>query len=211
MNACVDRLVSRAALATRALSSAVNNDLQTIAAYPGLPDAIAAHAQARINPNGQWNHLLVEVGMLGGMKTPVGTQTLKNIVHMTLPTSGTCQRKEPGGGCAVVEAQYVVGLQLKAIDGLAFLHTAEGDAEVFAAVANGANPTLQARAVLAYLANHGATSANKALLAGMLPANRQFLVDRFVKDPNMTSTAFGQALTNFFTSHPEMEAPPTSP
>ena len=87
---------------------------------------------------------------------------------------------------------------------LRLLHTAEGDAEVLAAVANGANPKLQARAVLAYLANHGATSANRAMLAGMLPANRQFLVNSFIKDSNMSSAAFDQALTNFYNNHPEL-------
>jgi probable HAF family extracellular repeat protein len=202
LSTCVDRLVTRTALSNRLLVPAAINDMQTIAAYPGLPAAIAAHAQARINPSGHWNNILVELSMLGTMKHAAGTQVLKDIVHMTVPTTGTCMRLE-AAGCLVREAQYVIGLQLKAIDGLAFLHTAEGDAEVLAAVANGANPKLQARAVLAYLANHGATSANKAMLAGMLPANRQFLVDRFIKDSNMSAAAFGQALTDFYNNHPE--------
>ncbi len=89
------------------------------------------------------------------------------------------------------------------MEGLAFLRNAEGDAEVLAAVANNANPTVQKRAISAYLWNHGATSANKATLAALLPANRQYLVDRFIKDQNMSSAAFDQALADFYNNHPD--------
>jgi hypothetical protein len=211
MTACVPIVVSQVAGSTRPFLPNIINDLQTIATVPGFPEALAADTTAHINPTGLVNHILIELSMLGTMKTAAGTQVLKNIIHMPVPTTGICVRQEPGAGCDLVERQYILGLQAKAIDGLAFLRTAEGDAEVLAAVANGANPTVQARAVMAYLSNHGFTSANKAMLAGMLPANRQFLVDRIVKDSNTSADAFNQALSGFYTTHSELAAKPTAP
>jgi len=207
MSQCVTQVVAAVANSTRPILPSILADLNTIATVPGFPEALAADTQARINPTGLLNHILVEVSMLGVMKTPAGTQALKNIVHMTVPTTGTCVRQEPGAGCNPVERQYVLGLQAKAIDGLAFLRTSEGDAEVLAAVANGANPTVQARAVMAYLSNHGATSANKAMLAGLLPANRQYLVDRVIKDQTTNKDVFNQQLHDFYTNHPELNTP----
>jgi probable HAF family extracellular repeat protein len=209
MNDCVDTLVTRVALSTRDRVSAVTNDLQTIANYPGLPEAIAADTQTHINPSGPFNHTLVEIAMLGEMKAAAGTQVLKNIVHMPLPTTGTCVSDHGNTApCAdLKERQYLRGIQAKAIDGLAFLRNAEGDAEVLAAVANGANPTMQARAVMAYLWNHGATEANRAMLAGLLPPERRFLADRFIKDANTTPAALSQALTDFYNRHPELVPP----
>jgi hypothetical protein len=210
VNACVTTVVGQVAGTNRAVLGAVIGDLERLAAVPGFPEAMAADAQARINPNGLVNDLLVELSMLGQMKTAAGTQVLRNIARMPLPTTGTCIAQEPGGTCDVVQREYVIGLQGKAIDGLAFLRSTEGDAEVLAAVANNANPTVQARAVLAFLANRGATAFNRALVAGLLPVGRKHLVDRFVKDPNMSAAAFSQALNNFYTLHPEMVAPETA-
>src|SRR5262249_47457436 len=159
-SACITNIVKRAAAANRSNIPSMISDLQVIAAYPGLPEAMAADAQARINPSGYWNNIQVELGLLGTMKTAPRTQALKNVAHMTVPATGTCVTDDPGTGCELLEADYVVTIQAKAIEGLALLKTTEGDNEVLAAVANNANPTVQARAVLAYLFNHGATSAN---------------------------------------------------
>jgi hypothetical protein len=208
MSACVATIVRQVASSPHSSLPTVLADLQTLATVSGFPEALAAATQAHINPTGLVNHTLVEVSMLGTMKTAPGTLLLKSIVHMPVPTTGVCVRQEPGAGCDPVDRQYVLGLQAKAIDGLAFLRTGEGDAEVLAAVANNANPTVQARAVMAYLSNRGATSANKAMLAGMLPANRQFLVDRIVKDSTTNQAAFNQALHDFYTTHPGMIVPP---
>jgi hypothetical protein len=208
---CVNRIVAQVAASNRTQLSTVVSDLQVLAAYPGFPDALAADALARVNPSGHLNDILVELSMLGKMKTAPGTQTLKAVVNMPLPTSGTCVRQDGNGSaCDLREAQYVRELQSKAIDGLAFLRSADGDAAVLAAV-SGTNPTLQARAVMAYLWNHGATDANRATLAALLPADRQFLVDRFIKDSSMTVASYNQAMTDFYTKHPELVPPAPSP
>jgi hypothetical protein len=211
MTACVNTVVKQAAAANGAQRAALVADLQVLAAYPGFPDAIAADAQSRIVPTAQLDNTLVELSMLGTMKTAPGTQTLKNIVQTPVPTTGNCTAQNPGEGCEPREAQYMRYVQSKAIDGLAFLKSSDGDAAVLAAVADGSNPTLQARAVMAYLWNHGATDANRALLAGLLAPDRQFLADRFIKDSSMSVASFNQAMTDFYNKHPEKVVPFPTP
>ena len=157
---CVNTVVRQVAASNGPQRSTVVADLQVLAAYPGFPDALAADTQTRINPQAPLNNILVELSMLGTMKTAPGTQTLKSVVQMPLPTTGTCVRQDPGSGCDLREAQYLRHVSPRAIDGLAFLKSSDGDALVLAAVSDDSNPTLQARAVMAYLWNHGATDVS---------------------------------------------------
>jgi len=185
----------------------VLSDLQKWAAAPGFTAELVNTTMATFNPSGRVNRLLTRLAMLGEMKTPEGTQALKQIVHMPLPTTGRCISQDTGGCPDFVERQYVLAAQMKAMDGLAFLNTTEGDAEVLAAVSNGANSRLQATAVSAFLASHGPTPANKAMLGALLPANRKFLVDRFRKDETTPEPVLGPALINFYNNHPEFVPP----
>lgn len=205
--ACVTSVTEAVATSTASQRSDVISDLQKWAAVPGFAAAYANTALASFNPSGPMDRLLIRLAILGQMKTADGTQVLKQIVHMPLPTTGRCVSEESGGCDDFAERQYVSAAQLKAMDGLAFLNSSEGDTELLTAVGNSANFPLQATAVSAFLSLHGRTAATKASLAAMLPADRQFLVDRFVKDDTTPESIYGPALIDFYNNHPSFVPP----
>jgi len=105
------------------------------------------------------------------------------------------------------ESVYIRALQGASIDGLGFLRNADGNSELLAAVADGSNPQLQARAVSAYLWNNGSTQTNKDTLRALLAADRRWLVDRIIKTSQMTLPQLGQAIHDFYNLHPELQPP----
>lgn len=202
---CASQVVTQVSASTTPQRNTIIADIERLATMPGFAAAVANDVRATLNPLGQVERILVELSMLGVMKRPEGTQVMKEIVHTPLPTSGTCYSVDQDACEDLVEREYLTQLQSKAIDGLGFLRSSEGDAEVLSAVSDSSNPTLQARAVTAYLWNRGATPTNRAMLASMLPPPRQFLADLFIKDSATTLPVLGQAIIDFYNKHPEQQ------
>jgi hypothetical protein len=205
---CVSQIVTQVSSSTIGQRATIANDLVLLADMTGFAQTLSDDARGRVNPLARTDVILVELAMLGLMKTGPGTQLLKDVVHMPIPTSGTCVSMDRSSVCGgPQESLYLRQLQTSAIDGLGFLRTSDGDTELLAAVANGTNPSLQARAVSAYLWNHGDTQANRDTLRSMLSPDRRHLVDRIIKNAQMTLPVLGQALHDFYNLHPELQPP----
>jgi hypothetical protein len=203
MAGCVTQVVTQVGGTKVPQMPTVLTDLGRLATLPGFAAALANDVRAKFNPNGQPEEILTQLSMLGFMRTPEGTVLLREIVHMPVPAADTCESTD--GQCS--QTVYTFIAASKAIDGLGFLQTAEGDAELLAAVADGSRPAVQARAVTAYLFYHGNSPANRTMLAGMLPNDRRYLVDRFIKDVVTTRLTTGQNLIAFYNLHPELLPP----
>ena len=156
--------------------------------------ALADHAFDAVDHS----HALVALSLLGEMRSPHAEPHLLRVVSMPLPPSQEGEH-DPR---ADVEM-----LQAKAVDGLAYLHTASADAQVLRIAGSHESRAVRAEAIDAYLFNHGdSEDARKSLAKAIAPADRIFL-DRPRFMPGESAAEFDAKLAAFLAKHPEVQAP----
>jgi hypothetical protein len=145
---------------------------------------------------------LLDLAILGELKNPtVGLGCLRDILWTPLPTEGTPD-PELGG---FIEVESLATVQAKAVDGLAYLRSAAGDAEVFKAIQSHPSRIVRAEAIDAYLWNHGDSSEAKARLLPLTKEHgEEIFLDRVRKEDGEGAETFDPKLEAFLRLHPEL-------
>jgi hypothetical protein len=144
---------------------------------------------------------LVTLALLGEMKSPIGTECLAKFLHQPFPTHGTVIDGE------IVEQTAMGMLQGKAIDGLAYLRSPEGDKEIFWAIREHPSRVVRAEAIDAYLWNHNDSAEARATLARYVRPEEKVFLDRVRRGSGEGAKEFNPKLETFLKEHPELLAP----
>jgi hypothetical protein len=148
-----------------------------------------------------YTQTLTALGVLGELRHPTGTAALIKFTALPLPETG---RRVEG---EIAERVTLEKLQMKAVDGLAYAHTAAADREVLRLAGLHSSRAVRAEAIAAYLYNHqNSAAARKALLAVVKP-NERIFIDRPSFVPGMTGAAFNAQLAHYVALHPEIRPP----
>ncbi len=145
---------------------------------------------------------ILVLSILGEMRSPIGERFLKEFVDRPLPETGTEAHGE------IVERTAQILLQAKAVDGLAYLLTPSGDAEVLRLVSEHPALAVRAEAVRAYLWNHEGSSAAKETLRQFARQGEEILLERVPRVPGEQAETFNAKLAAFLAAHPEVVPPP---
>jgi hypothetical protein len=155
---------------------ATNRDLPVVAEVveklrqqPGAVEAIAR--QYRQLPAEALENRLVVLGMLGEMKRPDAMAQLREVVWAPLPPADS----EPD---KLTARDFEEMVQVKAVQGLAFLTTPQADAAVREVIAKHEALHVRVSAIDAYMWNHGDRPETAAELYRLLPAELHPYVER---------------------------------
>lgn len=155
---------------------ATNRDLPVVAEVveklrqqPGAVEAIAR--QYGQLPAEALEHRLVVLGMLGEMKRPDAMAQLRDVVWAPLPPADS----EPD---KLTARDFEEMVQVKAVQGLAFLTTPQADAAVREVIAKHEALHVRVSAIDAYMWNHGDRPEAAAELYRLLPAELHPYVER---------------------------------
>jgi hypothetical protein len=150
-----------------------------------------------------WLRYLVTMSVLGEMQTAAGADFFTSVVDLPLPAGAD----EVEGHRAKPAAFRLGALQIKAVDGLAFMRTTTSNAKLLSVIASHPLAAVRHEAIRAWLDNNGPTPE---LTAAVQPDD-QIELDRFVsvseKDPNFQ---FDNALAAYLAKHPSPGNPPNS-
>ena len=136
---------------------------------PGAVEAIARQYDQL--PAEALEHRLVVLGMLGEMKRPDAMAQLRQVVWAPLPPADSQADK-----LTARDVEEMV--QVKAVQGLAFLGTPQADAEVREVIAKHEALHVRVSAIDAYMWNHGDRKETAAELYRLLPAELHPYVER---------------------------------
>ena len=145
---------------------------------------------------------LLALSILGEMRSPVGEECLRKLLHQPLPEKGTLADGE------IVEQTALAMLQAKAVDGLAYLRTARADQEVLWAVTKHPSRIVRAEAIEAYLWNHTDSPEARATLQKHVRPDEAIFLDRIRREPEEKAESFNRRLAAFLKAHPELAPPP---
>ena len=155
---------------------ATNRDLPVVAEVveklrqqPGAVEAIAR--QYRQLPAEALEHRLVVLGMLGEMKRSDALPQLREVIWAPLPPADSQADK-----LTARDVEEMV--QVKAVEGLAFLATPQADAAVREVIAKHEALHVRVSAIDAYMWNHGDRPETAAELYRLLPAELHPYVER---------------------------------
>jgi hypothetical protein len=155
---------------------ATNRDLPVVAEVveklrqqPGAVEAIAR--QYGQLPAEALEHRLVVLGMLGEMKRPDAMAQLREVVWAPLPPADSDADK-------LTARDFEEMVQVKAVQGLAFLATPQADAAVREVIAKHEALHVRVSAIDAYMWNHGDRPEAAAELYRLLPAELHPYVER---------------------------------
>lgn len=146
---------------------------------------------------------LLALALLGEMRNPGGTAFLMDFIHRPLPRTGTV-----AFGGEIVERTAQAMLQAKAVDGIAYLRTEEGDDAVLSIAGSHPSKIVRAEAINAFLWNHGDSPAARRVLAPRVRADEQILIDRVRRGSGEGAASFNAKLRSFLEAHPEVIPPP---
>jgi hypothetical protein len=176
-----DRQATRAALAA-------------VRGQPEIARALGEEAFASLQTDK--GRTLVALALLGELRSPVGAEYLKQIAHLPLPQAGTLIEGK------IQEQTDLEVLQMKAIDGLAYLNTPEGDAEVLEAVKNNPSLNVRAEAIHAFQASHGFSDAARETLHAQLRPGDEAYLDRLQRQPQEDVATFNERIAAYAAQHP---------
>lgn len=145
---------------------------------------------------------LLHLAILGELKNPtVGLGCLRDILWTPLPTEGTPD-VELGD---FIEVESLATVQAKAVDGLAYLRSPAGDAEVLKAIESHPSRIVRAEAIDAYLWNHGDSPDAKARLLPLTKGHgEEIFLDRVRKEDGEGAATLDPKLEAFLRAHPEL-------
>jgi len=144
---------------------------------------------------------LIVLSILGEMRSPRGEDHLERFVWQPLPSSGTVIEGD------VVEATQLALLEAKAVNGLAYLGTATGDAKVLRAVSDHPSIVVRAEAIAAYLWNHDGSAVARAEVIKHVRKGEEIYLDRVRRLPGERASTFDAKLATFLKQHPEAVPP----
>ena len=145
---------------------------------------------------------LLALSILGEMRSRVGEDCLRKLLHQPLPEKGTLAHGE------IVEWTAIGMLQAKAVDGLAYLRTASADEEVLWAVAQHPSRIVRAEAIEAYLWNHSDSAEARATLQKQVRPDEAIFLERIRREPEENAESFNRRLATYLKAHPEIAPPP---
>jgi hypothetical protein len=145
---------------------------------------------------------LLSVALLGEMKSVHARRHLHNIVSQPLP-AWTGEENSPR-----IDMEM---LQSKAVDGLAYLHDGDADAEVLHIAGAHESRAVRAEAIDAYLYNHGDSDAARAALEAVVQPEDRIFLDRVRHVEGETAAEFDAKLARFLEKHPEVVPPAPVP
>jgi hypothetical protein len=155
---------------------ATNRDLPVVAEVvaklreqPGAVEAIAR--QYKQLPAEALEHRLVVLGMLGEMKRSDALAQLREVVWAPLPPADSQPDK-------LTARDFEEMIQVKAVEGLAFLATPQADEAVREVIAKHEALHVRVSAIDAYMWNHGDRPEAAAELYRLLPAELHPYVER---------------------------------
>src|SRR5262249_4369226 len=154
-----------------------------------------------INADDDLGRKLVDISVLGELKTNTGLQFFNNLIATPVPTTGTLVATDPGETPGIpLEQVNLIKLQARAVDGLALMATPDAHAAILGLVSNATSNVVRARAVHHYIFLHGDDGRAKVL--PLLPADLKILADRF--DVMGPTGSYNSRLANYLTQHPEV-------
>jgi hypothetical protein len=155
---------------------ATNRDLPVVSEVvaklreqPGAVEAIAR--QYKQLPTEAFEQRLVVLGMLGEMKRSDAMAQLREVVWAPLPPADSQADK-------LTARDFEEMVQVKAVQGLAFLGTPQADAAVREVIAKHEALHVRVSAIDAYMWNHGDRKETAAELYRLLPAELHPYVER---------------------------------
>jgi hypothetical protein len=159
--------------------------------------------EVNTNDLGSWVRYLVTLSILGEMQTVAGEDFFLHIVDLPLPAD-----PDAIAGHGLRSPSFpLIGLQVKAVDGLAFMRTPRSNAKLLQIMSQHPSRTVRVEAIRAYL-DHGGARAD--VLAAALPAER-IVADSFQHasetDP---SASFDDQLDAYLAQHPSVGNPPNA-
>jgi hypothetical protein len=144
---------------------------------------------------------IITLSILGEVRHPVSQGCLAKFLHRPFPEKGTVIDGE------IVEQTSLGSLQGKAVDGLAYQHTPEGDKEVLWAVSKHPSRIVRAEAINAYLWNHDDSAEARTTLSRYVHPDERVFMDRVRRGQNESAGEFNRKLAVFKKKHPELLPP----
>jgi hypothetical protein len=145
---------------------------------------------------------VMALALLGEMRSPHSLACLKGFLDRPLPTQGTMVEGE------IQEKKALEILQVKAIEGLAYLRTAEADALVLKAIGGHPSRVVRAEAIAAYLWNHGGSSEARQALRKQVRPGEEVFIDRPLRSAEQSPEEYDHQLDAYLKAHPELQPPP---
>ncbi len=161
---------------------------ETLAALSQQPRIVAAFAESykQLRPEALQERLLT-LGMVGELRRPDAIPFLKEVVWTPLPAKeGSGERLSPR------EIEEMV--QVKAVEGIAFVATADADAAAKEVMLKHPSTHVRATAIDAYMWNHGDSAEAAKELYALLPSELHPYVERPRFHPGMDAKAFAERL-----------------
>lgn len=148
---------------------------------------------------------LLILAIIGELRSPDGEECLRRFVSQPLPTKGTIVEGQ------IIEQVALATLQAKAIDGLAYVGTETGNAEVLKAVSEHPSIIVRAEAINAYLWNHQNSAEARATLQRYVRKGEEIYLDRVRREEKETARTFNPKLEAYLKQHPEVIPPAPKP
>jgi hypothetical protein len=176
----------------QALARARNN--------PAIASAFCQQAQAMADRD--LPQALMALALLGEMRSTQSMPCLKGFLDRPLPSRGTVVDGE------IQERKALEILQVKAIEGVAFLRTPEADALVLKMVSGHPSRVVRAEAIAAYLWNHGSSDQAREKLRKQVRAGEEVFIDRPLRSAEQNPEEYDRQLDSYLKAHPELQPPP---
>lgn len=172
-----------------------------VAARDNKDIAAALSEQAFAAQSKDNSRALLILAIIGELRSPDGEECLRRFVSQPLPTKGTIVEGQ------IIEQVALATLQAKAIDGLAYVGTETGDAEVLKAVGEHPSIIVRAEAINAYLWNHQNSPEARATLQKYVRKGEEIYLDRVRREENDTARTFNPKLEAYLRQHPDVMPP----
>lgn len=176
---------------------------KVLEAARGNKDVVKAFADEITNAQRtDHSRALLALALLGELRSPDAEQFLRDFVNQPFPTDG---HKTTEG--EIIEQTALATLQAKAIDGLAYLHSASADEEVLSQVSRHPSIIVRSEAISAYLWNQtDKEAARRTLLQRVLKGEERY-IDQITRGEGERAGSFNPKLEAYLKAHPEVVPP----